>query len=637
MKCKVNRKKQISSLISILLTLILLVITINVSVFAGEPDNGNEEYQLQTGLKEYVIAEDIPESDIELYVSQRKGSSAADFYWKNLGSDYYYNQLNDAEKQIWNDLEDSCLYVLNNTDTYSTMPRISNTANVSNSRLLEIAWMFKYSNPQYYFLSNYLRYTSDGSSFCFEVYDIFQDGSARKYYTSQFKETIDAWIAEVSNGQRTEDMEKIAHDVIAENVVYQSNSYDQSAFSAVCLGKTVCSGYAGAMTILCNAVGIDCVTVTSSSHAWNNVCVHGNWYIVDVTWDDQSGGIIYRYYNKSEESILEWDSGGSHILQSDWEKGKPECLYDSNRGYSHATPYFTLGNYVYFKVNDNSSRGMLLAKVIEMLNDASTDSAPSTVEYNSSLYYITTELTQREQVENFVDRLYEILLKRPAEAVGKSAWTNNLINGDSTSAEIVYGIIYSDEFKQRGLSDADVVECLYQAMLGRESDESGKNGWLKNLKNGMSYTSIINGFAGSAEFAQICSWYGISAGNVEITEPRDMNSQITAFVARCYREALLREADTDGLNGWSNILLSGQETPQQVARGFVFSAEVAGQNLNDGDFVELLYRLCMGRECDEEGYAAWCRVLANGGSREEVFWGFANSAEFSEIILDFGL
>lgn len=622
---------------SLLMIAVLMVMTMGVSVSAVEPDDGNEDYRLETGLKEYEIEEELPDSDTELYQSQRKGSSAEDYYWKNLGSDYYYNQLSEAEKQIWDDMEDSCLYVLNNTESYTTMPRISNSANVSRSRLLEIAWMFRYSNPQYYFLSNYLRYATNGSSICFEVYDVFQDGNARAAYTRQFRETIDYWIEEVSKGERPEEMEKIAHDIIADNVVYKANSYDQSAFSAVCLGQTVCTGYAGAMTILCNAVGIDCVTVTSSGHAWNNVSIHGNWYIVDVTWNDQSGYVIYVFYNKSEETVNELDSDGSHIPQSQWETGKPECLYDSGSGYFYDTPYFTLGDYVYFRVNDNSDRGMLLAKVVETLNNASKDGAPSSVNYNSSVYYITTEYTQRELVENFVDRLYRILLDRPAEPVGKSAWTNNLMNQDSTSAEIVSGIIYSDEFKNRGLSDADVVECLYRAMLDRESDQSGKSGWLRNLTNGMSYTSIINGFAGSTEFAQICSRYGISAGNVEITEARDRNSQVTAFVARCYREALLREADTAGLNGWCGVLLGGQETPQQVARGFVFSDEVLSQNLDDGEYVELLYRLCMGREAEEEGYAAWCRVLANGGSREEVFWGFANSAEFSEIISDFGL
>lgn len=632
-----HKKYEKKRFLSLILMLIFLVTSFSISANAGEPDGGNEEYKFETGLKEYVIAENVPYSDTELYESQRKSSSAGDYYWKNLGSDYYYNQLSETEKQIWDDMEDSCLYVLNNTDTYATLPRIYNTAHVSNSRLIEIAWMFKYSNPQYYFLSNYLRYSSDGSTVCFEIYDIFQDGNARATYTMQFKQKIDAWIEEVSQGQRPENMEKIAHDIIADSVTYRANSYDQSAFSAICLGETVCSGYAGAMTILCNAVGIDCVTVTSSDHAWNNVSIHGNWYNVDVTWDDQSGYIIYMFYNKSGATVNECDTGESHTVQSQWEQGKPECRYDSNSGVSYVVPYFTQGDYVFFRVNDNSDRGTLLAKVIETLNGALKEAAPSSVSYNSSVYYITTEFTQRELVENFVDRLYRILLDRPAEAVGKSAWTNNLINGQSTSAEIVYGIIYSDEFKNRGLSNADVVECIYQAMLGRESDASGKSGWLSNLANGMSYTSIINGFAGSEEFAQICLRYGISAGNVEITEPRDRNSQITAFVARCYREALLRDADTGGLNGWCNILLNGKETPQQVAKGFVFSDEVTGQNLDDGDFVKLLYRLCMGRECDEEGYMAWCRVLANGGSREEVFWGFANSVEFSEIISNFGL
>ena len=58
----------------------------------------------------------------------------------------------------------------------------------------------------------------------------------------------------------------------------------------------VCEGYARAMMILCQAVGIPCVVVegpgriTPSSspiiHMWNYVQLEGNWYAIDVTWND---------------------------------------------------------------------------------------------------------------------------------------------------------------------------------------------------------------------------------------------------------------------------------------------------------------------------------------------------------------
>lgn len=62
----------------------------------------------------------------------------------------------------------------------------------------------------------------------------------------------------------------------------------------------VCEAYARAFKVLCDKVGIPCVLVdgyakTSSTssgeaHMWNYVQVGGNWYGVDVTWNDPSGG-----------------------------------------------------------------------------------------------------------------------------------------------------------------------------------------------------------------------------------------------------------------------------------------------------------------------------------------------------------
>lgn len=621
-------------LLSYLLMLSLLVSVFTIPVNAEGFEVDTKGVNLKTGLEQYEIAvDDAEDTNTEVYESGRKSSNPNASYWMNLSSDYYYNQLSGAEKGIWDSFEASCLDVLENVNTYEKMPKITNTAGVSLERLKEIAWMFKHSNPQYYFLSNRLWYSMSGSYFYFEVYDVFQNGADRQAYTALFKSQIDSWVAEVSKGARPENKEAIAHDLIANNTIYQANAYDQTAFSTFCLGKTVCAGYAGAMTILCNAVGIECITLTSDSHAWNNVNLHGNWYAVDVTWDDDdTDGVWYLLYNKSNETIRLFDDTTEHVVEAQWENGVPNCMFDSNVCvYTYEPGYAKDDNYVYFFVNDNTDRGPLLLKVIESLSGAPIEDAPKKVgSYN-------TTTASSVDVQPFVNRLYQILLNRSAELEGLSAWTKNLMSGESTSAEIVSGIIFSDEFKSRNLSYADAIECLYQAMLGRGSDEAGKNAWVANMNNGMTYTSIINGFAGSAEFSQICSEYGISAGNVEITEPRDMNSDVTGFIARCYREALQRNVDEDGLNAWCTVLLSGEESPKVVARGFVFSDEVIGQNLSNEDYVKLLYRLCMGREYDEAGFNAWCQVLAEGASREEVFWGFADSAEFAEIIADFGL
>ena len=52
----------------------------------------------------------------------------------------------------------------------------------------------------------------------------------------------------------------------------------------------VCEGYARALKVLCDRVGIPCVLeegyANGASHMWNNVKMGSQWYAVDVTWND---------------------------------------------------------------------------------------------------------------------------------------------------------------------------------------------------------------------------------------------------------------------------------------------------------------------------------------------------------------
>ena len=241
------------------------------------------------------------------------------------------------------------------------------------------------------------------------------------------------------------------------------------------------------------------------------------------------------------------------------------------------------------------------------------------------------------QVSAFVNRLYTIILDRPAEEAGLADWTNALISGEKTSADIVYGLANSDEFKNKGLSNDEIVERMYLAMLGRASDEGGKADWLDAMANGCTVNGIINGFSGSQEFANICAGYGISAGSVTNCEPRDKNVNLTAFVSRMYTKALGRAYDVDGLNDWTGDYLDGKATANDIAYGFILSQEFEGRNLSDEAYVDTLYRTFFDREPDEGGKAGWLDELANGTSRKDVLDGFLGAEEFANLKAGFGV
>lgn len=107
---------------------------------------------------------------------------------------------------------------------------------------------------------------------------------------------------------------KAIHDYLVNNTQYDYDNYlngtiPDSSYSARGVfenGMAVCQGYAYAFELLCDLAEIDCVLVTGTAngggHAWNQVNVDGNWYNIDVTWDDP----IY-YFNGVLTPYLRYD------------------------------------------------------------------------------------------------------------------------------------------------------------------------------------------------------------------------------------------------------------------------------------------------------------------------------------------
>ncbi len=242
-----------------------------------------------------------------------------------------------------------------------------------------------------------------------------------------------------------------------------------------------------------------------------------------------------------------------------------------------------------------------------------------------------------QKVHAFVTRLYETCLGRDAELGGLVDWSNILINKESSGAQVAYGFVFSDEYKQKNTSDEEFVEMLYNVFMDRPSDAAGKAAWVSALEQGTSREKVFSGFTGSSEFAAICESYGIERGEISLSQSRDVNVGVTSFCARLYTQALGRKFDVDGLNAWSEIINSHQSSPELVAESFINSQEFINKNLNNEEYVKVLYRTFLGREADSAGLTAWVGVLDSGTSRLEVLHGFSRSPEFAGIQASFGL
>ena len=249
-----------------------------------------------------------------------------------------------------------------------------------------------------------------------------------------------------------------------------------------------------------------------------------------------------------------------------------------------------------------------------------------------------------EKIEAYVARCYQIILGRDADEGGLKTWYNELASGRKAAAEIIDQFIISNEFRNKKLSNADAVEILYKAMLGRGSDPTDKAYWLSELEGGKPLQAVINGFCGSGEFGSLCKSYGIKPGTVNVPDvqpeeqqPAASDEKIQAYVARCYKIILGRDADEGGMKTWINELNSGRKAAAEIIDSFVKSAEFQNKKHSSADAVEILYKAMLDRPSDPAGKSSWVSQLEGGKPLQAVINGFCGSAEFGNLCKTYGI
>lgn len=181
------------------------------------------------------------------------------------------------------------------------------------------------------------------------MYHFVTNGEKRAEVTNQLFDKLEGWIADVNRrASTTYEKELYANNLLCERNLYEPQygdppegglRYDQSIYSSVLLGKTVCAGYALVFCAMMNAMGVDATVGLSTGHAWNVVrCDDGNCYCVDVCWNDTDGNPPYDndYLNVGNAASKSNDGGSeSHTYEEDFVAWIPAIAkedYDPTQG-----------------------------------------------------------------------------------------------------------------------------------------------------------------------------------------------------------------------------------------------------------------------------------------------------------------
>ena len=325
-------KNIISNLISTLLIFILLIVigavgviiylTINedsnsiIYEFIGEKYVSEENSNKETETKE--INQSIGDK-LKLLLTDDKEAKQTFYYSAEASqSNFFYEQLNEAEKKIYNGLQEnkenmkSGDYVINYGNTFSDILSEQDGSDKLGDYYQSAIEAFTHDNSDLFFINVNKMYlnietTKKLTKTTYKVYispktneNYYADGfSSKEQVEDIFKQLEEEKnkITSTLSGDKYKDIVKI-HDYLVDNIEYDQtyNSLGTySIYGALINKKSVCEGYAKAFKYLLNSVGIDCEIVQgeatnskgeSESHAWNAVKLNDKWYLVDVTWDD---------------------------------------------------------------------------------------------------------------------------------------------------------------------------------------------------------------------------------------------------------------------------------------------------------------------------------------------------------------
>ncbi|MCQ2531286.1 MAG: DUF4214 domain-containing protein [Saccharofermentans sp.] len=288
--------------------------------------------------------------------------------------------------------------------------------------------------------------------------------------------------------------------------------------------------------------------------------------------------------------------------------------------------------------SDKANNWLFDDNTVFTVNGTTVDSLHLNGTYDEHVITYTAPKTGANEngIESFVERLYLYTLDRHSDPQGLKDWMDRIYYEGYTGAEVAKGFLFSAEFLNKDISNEDFVEILYKVFFNRASDAQGKQTWLNELANGASKQDVIMGFINAPEWANTCLVYGVPSGSIAgATITVEPNDYIKDFVIRLYDKCLNRYPDPTGYKTWTTMLANRQLTGTSCSAGVVFSEEFTNKGLSNADYVKILYAAMLGRQPDPH-MQDWITLLDNQTmTREEVFYGFSYSAEFSKICADY--
>jgi hypothetical protein len=279
--------------------------------------------------------------------SRKEGSQEISVDADNT-SRFYYNQLDEYGKIMYDKLYSNKeklvtgKYVVDFDTTFDELLHTDTGADTLNNSFQLAINALTFDNQEFFYIDVTKMYllTEITTRPFSKTYKVSIGGNGNSYISDEFssdgavqasinitREYKNEIIKKCENADTVQKI-KIVHDYLVDTIDYDadagSNVYN--IYGALVDKKAVCEGYARACKYILDDLGIPCIIAcgvaknsqgNTQSHAWNYVQIDGQWYALDVTWDDPVGTgritdeIKYAYFLK----------GGNNFFTDHYEDG----------------------------------------------------------------------------------------------------------------------------------------------------------------------------------------------------------------------------------------------------------------------------------------------------------------------------
>ncbi len=268
---------------------------------------------------------------------------------------YYYDQLDEYAKIIYKGFENNKENMKSGTYTIDFGNQFNELLNSDGGEeklniAFQSAWnAYTYDNMDLFYIDVEKLILTINTTTALSIHNVkISNGENNSYLKQEFQTNINLneklELLNKIKGQIKSQLEgftdyvkvKEVHNWLIKAIEYDTNETTiepYSIYGALTQGKAVCEGYARSFKYIMDELEIPCVLVSGTatnsngiteSHAWNYVLLNGDWYAIDVTWDDPiiigegtvSEDTNYKYFLKGANTFLVTHKPDGYLSQN---------------------------------------------------------------------------------------------------------------------------------------------------------------------------------------------------------------------------------------------------------------------------------------------------------------------------------